>query len=53
LKKLMLAGLVIVLGFASVFALAETQGDVTLGDLALEQDRDSALADVSGAPPNV
>jgi CBS domain-containing protein len=28
-------------------------GIVTLGDLALEQDRDSALADGSAAPPNV
>ena len=28
-------------------------GIVTIGDLALERDRDSALADVSAAPPNV
>ena len=28
-------------------------GIVALGDLALEQDRDSALADVSAAPPKV
>jgi len=28
-------------------------GIVTLGDLALEQDRGSALADVSAAPPNL
>jgi CBS domain-containing protein len=28
-------------------------GIVTLGDLALEQDPNSALADVSAAPPNV
>jgi CBS domain-containing protein len=28
-------------------------GIVTLGDLALQQDRGSALADVSAAPPNV
>jgi hypothetical protein len=28
-------------------------GIVTVGDLALEKDRDSALADVSAAPPNV
>jgi len=28
-------------------------GIVTLGDLAVEQDRGSALADVSAAPPNV
>lgn len=27
-------------------------GIVSLGDLAIEQDRDSALADVSAAPPN-
>lgn len=28
-------------------------GILTLGDLAMEQERDSALADVSAAPPNV
>ena len=28
-------------------------GIVSLGDLALERDPDSALADISGAPPNV
>jgi CBS domain-containing protein len=27
-------------------------GIVSIGDLALERDRDSALADISGAPPN-
>ena len=27
-------------------------GIVSLGDLAVEQDRDSALADISAAPPN-
>ena len=27
-------------------------GIVTIGDLAIERDRDSALADISGAPPN-
>jgi CBS domain-containing protein len=28
-------------------------GILTLGDLAIEEDSESALADVSGAPPNV
>ena len=28
-------------------------GIVTLGDLAIEEDEKSALADVSAAPPNV
>jgi CBS domain-containing protein len=36
-----------------VVSCGRAVGIVTLGDLALEQDRDSALADVSGAPPNV
>ena len=36
-----------------VVARGRPVGIVTLGDLALEQDRGSALADVSAAPPNV
>ena len=36
-----------------VLSQGRVVGIVTLGDLALEQDRDSALADVSAAPPNV
>ncbi len=31
----------------------KVMGIVSLGDLALERDPDSALADISGAPPNV
>ena len=36
-----------------VVARGRPVGIVTLGDLALEQDRGSALADVSAAPPNL
>jgi len=36
-----------------VVARGRPVGIVTLGDLAVEQDRGSALADVSAAPPNV
>jgi CBS domain-containing protein len=36
-----------------VVARGRPVGIVTLGDLALEQDRGSALADVSAAPPNI
>lgn len=36
-----------------VVARGRPVGIVTLGDLAMEQDRGSALADVSAAPPNV